>query len=60
MLQNKITSDMLIIPSANVLNPRIVRFLYFFRRWSMTCNLFTSLFKKCGYCKKINKNNMMS
>ena len=46
------TWDMLIIPTARVLNPKMVRFLYFFLRWSMMCKRFPSRFKKCGYFNK--------
>ena len=42
---------MLMVPIAKVLKPRIVRFLYFFRRWSIMCSWFPSRFRKCGYYK---------
>lgn len=55
-LQNfwNITWDMLTWPTASVLNPLKVRFLYlryFFLRWSITFKLLPSLFRKWGYCQ---------
>lgn len=49
------------IPSARVLKPRIVRFLYRFRRWSKMWSLFPSLFKKWGYWRqKVTSNEVSS
>jgi hypothetical protein len=39
-------------PSASVLKPSIVRFLYRLRLCSKMCSLFPSLFKKCGYWRQ--------
>lgn len=39
------------MPSARVLNPSMVRFLYRLRRCSSTCSRLPSRFKKCGYCR---------
>ena len=49
----KITCDMSTLPTANVLKPtRIARFLYRFRRWSMTCSRFPPRFTKWGYWRE--------
>ena len=53
----KLTCDILMMPTAKVLKPRIVRFLYFFRRWSMIWSWFPSRFKKWGYWNTKNKSN---
>lgn len=39
-------------PSASVLKPNIVRFLYRLRRCNKMCNLLPSRFKKCGYWRQ--------
>ena len=44
-----LTCDMLMVPVARVLNPRIVRFLYRFRRWSMMWSWLPSRLRKWGY-----------
>ena len=38
----------------------MVRFLYFFLLCSMICNLFPSLFRKCGYCRENANSNSVS
>lgn len=50
ILYPHLTSAMLMEPTARVLYPRMVRFLYRFRLWSMICSLLPSLLRKCGYC----------
>jgi len=46
------TWERLMVPSARVLKPRMVLFLYRFRRCSMISSwLPSSLLMKCGYCK---------
>ena len=44
-----LTCDMLMVPVARVLKPRIVRFLYRFRRWSMMWSWLPSRLRKWGY-----------
>lgn len=51
---------MLTTPSASVLYPSIVRFLYLFLLCNNINNLLPSLFKKCGYCNANCKSNSVS
>ena len=47
-----ITCDMLMMPTASVLNPSMVLFLYFFRLCSMIWSWLPSRLRKWGYCRE--------
>lgn len=59
-IKHEITCAILTKPSASVLYPSIVRFLYLFLLCNSINNLLPSLFKKCGYCNANCKSNSVS